>query len=102
MAKNNPKQTDNILEKIKKHIDSGNYRLSKHAIKRQYEREISLPKALYVLAHGFHEEKMSLFDTTFQTWKYAIRGKTVDGIDLRVVVAFVQEMIIITVMQVAR
>lgn len=102
VVQNRPKQTENLLAKIKRHIDSGNFRLSKHANKRQSEREISLPKVLYVLTHGYHEERMSLFDNVFQTWKYAIRGKTLDGVDVRVIVAFVDEMIIITVIRVTK
>jgi hypothetical protein len=31
-------------------------------------------------------------------WRYAIRGKTLDGINLRIIVAFEKEMVIITVM----
>lgn len=95
-----PKQDENLLAKIRKYIDTGKYRLSKHAIKRQNEREINLPKVLYVLRHGFHEESKTLFDTKFQTWKFAIRGKTIDGIDARVIVAFEDDMIIITVIRV--
>jgi len=32
-------------------------------------------------------------------WKYAIRGKTLDGINLRTIVAFEKELVIITVMR---
>jgi len=37
-----------------------------------------------------------------QTWKYAIRGRTPDGIDLRVIVAFLEEMAIITVIEITK
>lgn len=95
-----PKHDENLLAKIKKYVANGKYRVSKHAIKRQNEREINLPKVLYVLTHGYHEENKSLFDTKFQTWKYAIRGKTIDGIDARIVIAFADDLIIITVIRV--
>jgi len=39
------------------------------------------------------------FDDLNKTWKYAIRGKTIDKEDVRVVVAIVDEMIIITVIR---
>lgn len=96
------KQPQNLLETIRKYIASGKYRVSKHAVKRQNERAVSLPKTLYVLTNGVHEEKKTLFDTKFQTWKYAIRGKTPDGIDIRVIVVLEDEMIIITVIQVTK
>jgi len=95
-------EPDNPLAKIRQHIDSGRYRVSKHAIKRQSEREVNLRNILYVLTHGFHEEQKSLFDIAFQTWKYAIRGRTIDGIELRVIVGFAEEMLIITVIRVTK
>ena len=99
MAKTRTKPIGNLLEKIKKSISTGKYRVSKHAIKRQYERKINIPDALYVLLHGFHEEEKTLYDISYQTWKYAIRGKTADNVDLRVIVAFDEEMIIITLIR---
>ncbi len=74
MATKRSNLPDNPLAKIRHYIKAGQYRVSQHAAKRQYERDVSLPKVLYVLTHGRHEEQKSLFDTAFQTWKYAIRG----------------------------
>ncbi len=90
----------NLSAKIKKAIHSGKYRISKHAIARQFEREVTLQDILFVLSNGYHEEKMSIFDNTHQAWKYAIRGNTVDNTDLRVIIAFTEEMIIITVIKI--
>jgi len=69
---------------------------------RQEERMIQLADILNVLEHGFHEEKYTLFDTQYQLWKYAIRGKSLDRDDLRVIIAFPQEMAIITVMRITK
>jgi hypothetical protein len=102
MAGKQSNSLDNPLIKIREYINAGKYRVSGHAAKRQCERDVSLPKVLYVLTHGWHEEQKSLFDTTFQIWKYAIRGKTIDGVDLRVIVSFAEEMMIITVMKVRK
>jgi hypothetical protein len=88
VVKRGPSLLDNPIEKVKRHVKAGKYKVSEHASKRQNERDISLPKVLYVLTHGYHEEEKSLFDIAFQTWKYAIRGRTIDGIDLRVIVSF--------------
>lgn len=78
------------------------YRISVHALKRQEERSISLREILYVLKNGYHEEAYSVFEVKRQTWKYAIRGRTPDGIDLRVIVAFLEEMAIITVIEITK
>ena len=65
------------------------------------ERFISLRETLHVLKNGYHEETYSVFEVKKQIWKYAIRGKTPDGVDLRVIVAFVEKMAIITVIEIS-
>jgi pectin methylesterase-like acyl-CoA thioesterase len=94
-----PKQIENLLEKIKTCIEAEEYRFSDHAVKRGVERFISYQDTLYVLANGLHEKEKTTFDLKHQTWKYAIRGKTVDRIDTRVVVAFKEKMVVITVIR---
>jgi hypothetical protein len=97
----NAKMTDrDLLKIIRAHVQRGSYILVKHAIKRQEERNIRLPDILRVLEHGRHEQEKDVFDVKNQTWKHAIRGKTINGVDLRVVVALKNEMIIITVITV--
>ena len=41
---------------------------------------------LYVLKNGCHEKQKTSFDEAFQKWKYAIRGKTLEDCELRVIV----------------
>lgn len=94
--------TDDLLAKIKKYISAGKVKISKHAILRQTQRDINISDILYVLSHGVHEENKTVFDVIFQTWKYAIRGKTLDSIDIRVIVAFADEMVIITVINITK
>lgn len=59
-------------------------------------------ETLYVLKNGKEEKVKTRFDDNQNTWKYAIRGKTlIEEIDARVIVAFDEnKMLIITVMQV--
>ncbi|MFV0341214.1 MAG: DUF4258 domain-containing protein [Parachlamydiaceae bacterium] len=79
------------------------YRESRHARIRQEERCIDLPDVLFVLKNGYHEKRKSSFDEVFQVWKYAIRGSTLDGIDIRIIVSFDDDgMLIITVMHVVK
>ena len=70
-----------------------------HALERQNQRLVDLKSVLGVLKNGIHEKDKDLFDVKRQMWKYAIRGKTLDGINLRIIVAFEKEMVIITVMR---
>jgi hypothetical protein len=92
----------NLLEKIRDHIESRRYRVTEHAISRQKLRSLKLPDILEVLRNGFHEKEKTLFSNKFQTWNYAIRGKAIDGGDVRVIVAFEKDMIIITAIRLPR
>ena len=98
-----PSQFDDLFPMIRHCLDMGIYRQSKHAIERELERKIDLPDVLYVLKNGYHEKRKTSFDEAFQTWKYAVRGKTLDEIDVRIIIAFEDSgMMIITVMHVVK
>jgi hypothetical protein len=92
-------KTAELLQKVREHIQKGRYIVSMHALQRQNQRLIDLKNVLYVLKNGNHEAEKDLFDIKRQMWKYAIRGKTIDGINLRVIVSLAEEMIIITVVR---
>ena len=92
-------KTNELLGKIIQHLQEGSYIVSMHALERQNQRLVDLKSVLYVLKNGIHEKDKDLFDVKRQMWKYAIRGKTLDGINLRIIVAFEKEMVIITVMR---
>lgn len=102
--KEKPEKLKNVLDKIKVCIENGQFILTVHALDRQSERLISLPETLYVLKTGYEEKRKTTFDNERNTWKYAIRGKTIrDKTNVRVVVAFDEdEMVIITVVNVGR
>lgn len=55
----------------------------------------------YVLKTGWHEKRKDTYDEIeYKTWNYAIRGKTVDARELRVIVSFAEDgMLIITVIE---
>jgi hypothetical protein len=61
-----------LLGEIRKSVKTRKYRITRHAQERQEQYNITLPELLFVLTNGFHEKDKTLFDTTFQTWKYAI------------------------------
>jgi hypothetical protein len=104
VTRKKPEKITNVLIKIKECIEKGNYFVTSHAFTRQSERLINLPESLHILETGYEEKKKTRFDTDHNTWKYAIRGKTIrDELDVRVIVAFDENaMLIITVMHVEK
>lgn len=89
-----------ILYRIKECLDGGKYRFSQHATERKTERVISLPDILEVLRGGYHEKKKDIWDEKFKTWNYAIRGKTVDKENCRIIISFEDNgLLIITVIR---
>lgn len=101
--KSTPPQIENLNQKICESLEKGWFRLTIHALSRKLERLIELPDVLYVLKNGRHEKTKTVFDETFQTWKYSIRGFTLDKDDLRIIIAFDEEaMLIITVIRIQK
>ncbi len=84
---------------ILRHIESGKYRLSRHAAEEQAKDDIDLHDTLHVLKTGFHEHKKPEFNNKFKNWHYAIRGRTEDLKTVRVIICFTDEMLIVTVME---
>lgn len=93
-----PAKEANLLEKIRLALASGDYLDTVQASERQAERRISAQEYEYVLKYGWHEARKDQFDRGYQTWNYAIRGRTLDQRELRVIVSFTSDgMLIITV-----
>lgn len=93
-----PSKIPNVLNVIRKAIAEGHYVDVVHAEERKQERNITRPEYLYVLNHGYHEPKKDEYKVEYKAWNYAIRGKTIDGRELRVVVSFDENnLLIITV-----
>ena len=69
-------------------------------MQRKMERAIELQDVVYVLKNGFHETKKTVYDQEHKSWKYAIRGTTIDGDDLRIIVTFVtDDLLVITLIR---
>lgn len=93
-------KTSELLRKIKDHVQKGTYIVSAHALQRQNLRLINLEDVLYALKTGIREECKDLFDVKRQMWKYAIRGRTIENVNIRIIISFEDEMVIITVMRI--
>jgi Domain of unknown function (DUF4258) len=86
-----------LKDQITECLDAGRYLDTRHANERQAERMIIRSEVIYVLRNGYHEKRKDKFETQYQAWNYAIRGKTIDKRELRVIVSFdEQNMLIIT------
>lgn len=94
------KSSSDVLRKVKEHVRNGTYILVKHAIDMQKARGIKLPDVMRVLEHGRHERDKDIFSVKNQIWKHAIRGKTINGADVRVIISLEKKMVIITVIRI--
>lgn len=75
MPKKRQQKLDNVLVKVRECLKTGKYILTKHALARQHERVINLAETIHVLKNGYEEKNKTCFE--HNTWKYAIRGKTI-------------------------
>lgn len=90
-----PPKVDRLLERVREALDAGRFLDTAHTTQRRAERQITRPETLYVLRHGWHEKRKDVFDPRYRAWNYAIRGKTIDGRQLRVVVSFENNVLLI-------
>jgi hypothetical protein len=96
-----PAKHIDLMILIRNCVSSGNYVDSSHAIDRQNERGILRLEIVFVLENGRHEKSKDKFDELHAAWNYAIRGKTIDKRDLRIIVSFdeVTNLLIITAIE---
>ncbi len=92
-----PAKDPNVLDKVRKALQHGKYRYTDHAMTQMTDRAVNSREVRYILESGYHEATKDEFDIRRDSWKYALRGNTVDGRDIRVVVGFANLVMIITV-----
>jgi hypothetical protein len=85
-----------LLAKVRRAAEKGDYLDTTHATLRKSQRKILRSEMEYVLETGWHEKKKDTLDEFYQVWNYAIRGKTIDERELRIIVSFENKMLIIT------
>lgn len=92
---NKPPKSKNLLQKIYQAVTSGRLFYSNHANDRMLERKLLKVEIEYVLRVGFHEDRKDQFNEKMNSWDYAIRGKTIDGRNLRIIIAIIRPNILI-------
>ena len=87
-----------VMTLIRAHAQAGDFVVLPHAELRRGERKISVPDIAHVLLNGERDPVHDEFKEEFQSWNYAVRGKTIDGRSIRIAVTFDEnEMLIVTV-----
>lgn len=84
-----PEKLRNILQVTAQAVREGRLTYSGHANSRMKERDITKPDVERLLTLGQHEARKDQFHQGFDSWDYAIKGQTIDGRSLRVVIALV-------------
>jgi len=98
-----PPKLQNVLELSRQCIESGKYIPTFHAECRQLERDITLLDALHVIKTGYRELKKDQYKEEWQAWNYAVRGISLQGDMIRVIISFENDgMLIITVINLSR
>ncbi len=96
-------KANDLLVIIKTKINLGHFLILPHAMVRQGQRFISVPDIIKTLMTGWHESRKDQYSEEFKEWNYAIRGKTIDDRDLRIITSFDERnILIITVIDLKR
>ena len=100
MAKRNPKlDKADVLQRVREAVATGEYRILPHARQRCTERNVSAPDIENALETGHHVPRRDRYDEPSSDWSYCFEGRAVDGDQLRVVVAFEDWMLVVTVVR---
>ena len=95
------RKTSELFSAIESALGSGNYYFTAHALKRSRERRnVSEFQVIRILQSQskYHEPKGDSFNQGFNTWNYSIRGKSIDLEDIRIILSFDEnDLLIITV-----
>lgn len=98
-----PPKLDNVLKIAQNCIETGRYKPTFHAECRQKERDITLLDALNVIINGYRELKHDQFKEEWGDWNYAIKGESLQGDTLRVIISFDKDfLLIITVINLVK
>ncbi len=90
-----PPKDDNLGIRIQNCLKNRKYKQSLHALERIDKRKVTFQDVLYVLETGRQEEAKDAYDEIFQNWKYSIRGKTLEDVDIRIIITINEENVVI-------
>ena len=89
------------MMEIEQAVKNGDYYFTIHGIKRsEQRRNVEEIQVINILRSKikYHERRKDTYSEKFKTWNYAIRGKSVDDENIRIILSFDEsDMLIITV-----
>lgn len=88
-----------LIDNVKKSIVTGDYLILPHARIRCTQREVSAADIEYALEKGRRIKRRDRFNEELQRWSYAYEGNSIDGEPLRVIIAFIQKLAVVTVIK---
>ena len=88
-----------VLRRVAEAVATGRYRILPHARQRCTEREVSALDIENGLERGHPVPRRDRYDRALEEWSYCFEGLTVDDEPLRVVVAFEDWMLVVTVVR---
>lgn len=98
MAKREKIDSGKLMQMIQRAVLSGSYRDTYHSAERRSKRSVTRVEMEYALLQGWHEKRKDTYNPIYETWDYSIRGKTIDLRNLRIIVSFDEDgMLVITV-----
>lgn len=83
-----PAKHKNPLDKAQKCLNSGRFHDTRHAVDQKTARIITLPEVRMIIENGYWEKRKDEYKPEYEAWNYSIRGRTVDGRDLRIIISF--------------
>ena len=90
-----PLKIENLIEVLKEAVEDGHLLYSSHVNDRMAQRNIIKPEVEFVLSNGYHEARKDKFKEEFDSWDYAIKGKTIDGRNLRIIIAIISPNVLV-------
>lgn len=89
-----PKNLD-LIRHVRELVEKGSLRYSAHAEERMAQRWIIKPEVEFILRKGYHNQMKDKFNEDYDSWDYAIEGKTIDNRKLRIIIALVEPNILV-------
>lgn len=100
-TKASKRTTVELMLAITEAVESKNYFFTTHATTRlKQRRNVDQLQVIRILKSDskYHEPKKDTYSKEFQAWNYAVRSKTIDDEDVRIILTFDEnDMLIITV-----
>lgn len=90
---------DEVVARVAEAVATGAYRILPHARQRCTERDVAAADIECALANGHPVPRRDRYDSLAKDWSYCFEGRTVDQDDLRVIVAFEDWMLVVTVVR---